>query len=509
MKKTIAILLCALLIAGLFGCGGNDTKEPVSDDVTVSEAPAAESEYSELYTQVMARFDGQLEEGAVLKVLENDTAIELGYVDQLIEAFNAAFADQGVSAERMNIDQYSDLATDGPYGLGPDVWYQANDILMKYGADNHLYALPIYDMECYDYIPQNAWDAYAREVNGETFYCAVPVNVQTGMLYYIESKLPENWQADWDINQNDVPDFFETYTALYAYSKDVQENGGTTEYGYLDDLVDTYFMAGYLFTNGAYVFGDNDTNPEDIGLNKNGAAVGTNMILQWSELMHNTETLDKAFASAAYSYLAQGKMLCTVTTPDVRAMFIRSMVNTGSWTEEEALSDLKMITVPRLPVSADLTSNAWQDTITDMDNLTVQSTMMGGINGYGVSAYTKYPNAALAFVEFATGYEQIIQRYNYLGISPARSDAAETIGADYEVVSVIFELLNDGYIDIMPAITEMGQVWSPCESFFIDLATDAFREERGDERLYDSVDKIQAGLDRLVQQIWDAIFTLA
>ncbi|MBR6668586.1 MAG: hypothetical protein IKL25_09535 [Clostridia bacterium] len=55
-------------------------------------------------------------------------------------------------------------------------------------------------------------------------------------------------------------------------------------------------------------------------------------------------------------------MLCTVTTPDVRAMFIRAMVNTGKWTKEEAEADLKMINVPRLPVSLDLTADNWQDT---------------------------------------------------------------------------------------------------------------------------------------------------
>ena len=64
----------------------------------------------------MSRFTGELEKGSVVKVLENDTAIELGYVEELIAAFNEAYKDKGISAERMNIDQYSDLATDGPYG---------------------------------------------------------------------------------------------------------------------------------------------------------------------------------------------------------------------------------------------------------------------------------------------------------------------------------------------------------------------------------------------------------
>ena len=231
MKKIIsAVLVLTMMLALLSGCGDNSASE---NNV----------ETSDLYEQVMARFDGELEEGAVIKVLENDTAVELGYVDQLINAFNEAYKDKGISAERMNIDQYSDLATDGPYGYGPDVWYQANDILMKYADNQHLLPLPIYDMECYEQIPQNAWNAYATDINGETFYCGIPLNVQSGMLYYIESMLPENWETEWDINSNGTPDFFETYTALYAYSELCKEGGEKTKYGYLDETVDTYFMA--------------------------------------------------------------------------------------------------------------------------------------------------------------------------------------------------------------------------------------------------------------------------
>ena len=168
-----------------------------------------------------------------------------------------------------------------------------------------------------------------------------------------------------------------------------------------------------------------------------------------------------------------------------------------------------MITVPRLPVSGDLTADKWEDTITQMDTLTTETSMMGGMNGYGISAYTKCPNASLAFVEFATGYEQAILRNQYLGIAPARADAAATISASDPTVGILFDRLNNGYITLMPAITEVGQIWTPAESFLIDLSTDPYREERGESRLYETTEQIQAGLENLVQQISDAIHTLA
>lgn len=496
MKKMIALMLAlAMVLVSFSGC-----KE---------EAPSGQVDTSDLYKQVMARFDGELEQGAVVKVLENDTAVELGYVDALIDAFNEAYQDKGIRAERMNIDQYSDLATDGPYGYGPDVWYQANDILMKYADDQHLLPLPIYDMECYEQIPQSAWDAYATDMNGETFYCGIPLNVQSGMLYYIESMLPEDWETEWDIDGNGTPDFFETYTALYAYSEQCKLGGEKTQYGYLDETVDTYFMSGYLMTYGGYIFGSNGTDPSDIGLAAGDSYKGARMIQQWAGQMGNTEVLDNTFSSAAYQYLADGVMLCTITTPDVSRMFIRSMVATGNWTEAEAEEDLKMITVPRLPVSADLTADKWQDTITDMDALTVETVMMGGINGYGISSYTQCPNASLAFVEFATSYEQAVLRNQYLGVAPARKDAADTISQTDATVGILFDRLDRGLISIMPAITEIGQLWTPAESFLIDLSTDPYRAERGEERLFETDEQIKAGLERLVGQIRDAIETLA
>ena len=498
MKKWISLLLVMIMVLALLsGCGVDDTPD------------ASGNESSDLYEQVMSRFDGELEEGAVIKVLENDTAVELGYVDALIEAFNEAYKDKGISAERMNIDQYSDLATDGPYGYGPDVWYQANDILMKYADNQHLLPLPVQEMECFEQIPQSAWNAYATEMNGETFYCGIPLNVQSGMLYYIESMLPEGWQQQWDVNQNGTPDFFETYTALYAYSQLCQEGGQKTQYGYLDETVDTYFMSGYLMTYGAYIFGSNGTDPSDIGLAAGESYKGARMIRQWAGQMNNTEILDSAFSSAAYQYLADGVMLCTVTTPDVSRMFLRSMVATGKWTQEEAEADLKMISVPRLPKSADLNADRWEDTITDMEALTLETAMMGGINGYGISAYTKCPNASLAFVEFATSYAQALLRHEYLGVAPARADAATAISENDAVVGILFDRLDRGLIHIMPAITEIGQLWTPAESFLIDLSTDPYRQDRGEALLYETDEDIKAGLERLVSQIRDAIETLA
>ena len=162
--------------------------------------------------------------------------------------------------------------------------------------------------------------------------------------------------------------------------------------------------------------------------------------------------------------------------------------------EEKAKENLVMTTLPQLPVSGDLTEENPE---------LVDSKAMGGVNGYAISAYTKYPNACLAFIDFATSYDMMVTRSEMLGVAPAREDAAETAGGTSEL---LYESLENGNISLMPSIQEVSQIWTPGQTFFTDLAKDAFRDES--ERKYKDLASLKAGLEEVDQQIYDAIFTL-
>ncbi|HIS14928.1 MAG TPA: sugar ABC transporter substrate-binding protein, partial [Candidatus Scatomorpha merdavium] len=109
----------------------------------------------------------------------------------------------------------------------------------------------------------------------------------------------------------------------------------------------------------------------------------------------------------------------------------------------------------------------------------------------------------------AADYEQVILRNQMLGITPARADAAATIGETDATVAAVFDRLENGNVDIMPAINAVSQLWTPSESFFVELATDALSGNRGEPTKYDTIDKIQAGLENVCSQIYDGIFTLS
>lgn len=484
MKRKSALFLAVVMgISLLTGCGG--TSESKTDAKSGQGTNGV--------------FTGELEKNVTIRVLENDTAISKGYFDELINAFNEEYKDKGITAVDANMDQYLDLANDGPYGYGPDVLYQANDVIMQYAEGKHIYPLPVESMECYKEIPKTAWDAYKTEVDGNTYYCGVPINVQTAMLYYRTDLLLEDWQTTWDKDGNQVPDMVENWNDMYAYSLQRHQEDAS-KYGYMKAIYDVYFSSGFLFSYGGYVFGDNNTNPEDIGFSKGEAEKGAWVLSQLASAM-NEECIDDTINTNAYGKLADGTYFATISTPDVYSTFLDELVmeyeKEGLSTEEaktKAQENLVMTTVPKLPKSGDLSEENPE---------LIDAKTMGGVNGYAVSAYTKAPNASLAFVEFAASYDMQVKRSEMLGVAPAREDAAEQVGG---VSQLLYQNLEKGTIVLMPSIQEVAQIWTPAQTFFTDIAKDAFRSES--EKKYPDITSMKAGLESVDKQIHDAIFTL-
>ncbi len=498
MKRKLGLFLILVLCIGIMaGCGDKESSKP--DDKIQENEPEITGSSAESDNYLKNIYSGELEHNVTIRVLENDTAIELGYLDELIAAFNEKYAEYGIVAEDANMDQYSNLADDGPYGYGPDVLYQANDILMKYVEGRHLYPIPVESMECFSKIPENAWAAYKANVNGSQFYMGVPVNVQSPMLYYRKDLLPDNWETEWDKNSNKVPDMVETWNDLYKYSKSIVDKG-EGKFGYMRSIYDVYFASGFLFSYGGYAFGDNNTNADDIGFSAGNAEIGANILLKQAALM-NEGCIDDSITVGAYSKIADGTYFATMTTPDVYNLFLnqlKAVYETEGSSSEEALAKAKenlvICQVPMLPASGDITE--------DNPEL-IPLKAMGGVNGYGISAYTKAPNACLAFVEFATSYGMAMKRNEILGIVPARNDAAESVGG---ITEIVYSNLDAGNIVVMPSIRAVEQMWTPAQTFFQDLAKDAFRT---DDKKYTTLEAIKAGLENVDQQIHDAIVTLS
>lgn len=114
MKRRISIVMAVCMVAGMLsGCGdtADETGGSAGGDTAGTQTVSGTGS---------GVFTGELEQGVTIRVLENDTAISKGYFDELLTAFNEAYAEYGIVAVDANMDQYLDLANDGPYGYGPD-----------------------------------------------------------------------------------------------------------------------------------------------------------------------------------------------------------------------------------------------------------------------------------------------------------------------------------------------------------------------------------------------------
>lgn len=440
------------------------------------------------------KFTGVLEQNAVLRILENDTAIKQGYLDELLAAFNEEYKEYGIVARDANMDQYSDLENDGPYGYGPDVLYQANDRLMRYVDGKHIQPLPIDDLDTYQSLSDSAWEPFQTEFSGETYTFAVPVNIQGPLLYYRKDLLPTDWETKWDDNSNGVPDMLESWNHLYKFSQERISDG---KWGYMRSFLEPYFSVGYLYSYGGYAFGDNNKDSNDIGFSKGNSSLGASVIRQLASIM-DERAIDDTITVTAYSQLAKGNFFATITTPDVYTLFIDQMIVEGM-SRKDAIANLGIADIPLLPKSGDLSEE-----ITDWDEQLMPSIMMGGIHGYAISSYTKYPNASLAFIDFATKFEMITRRNELLGIAPARLDVAEAVGGLSEIIN---NNLTNGAISVMPSIRATAQIWTPLQTFFQDVAKDPFRTGSQTPK-YTSLEAFQLELDKIDKQIYDAIHTL-
>ncbi len=452
----------------------------------------------------------------IIRILENDTAKKEGYLDELLTAFNEAYKDEGIEAVDANMEEYTDLATNGPYGYGPDVLYQANDKLMTYAEDKHVLPITPEDMECYEYVPEAAWEALKVVVDGEVYTCGVPVNIQEPMLFYRADMLPEDWETKWDDNENGQPDFFENWNDLYAYSAYLRETDESankdSQYGFMASLNNLYLASPFMFSYGSYIFGKNDDgtlNSKDIGFSEGDAENGLSALKQFAGLMYKG-CIDDTITYNRYEKVADGTYFCAVSTPDTYSLFFEKLVlnyqeqglDEGEATAK-AKENLMMVEYPALmPKDGDLTKDSKEMSEDDWVNTIV----MGGVNGYAISSYTKHKDACIKFVNFATSYEMIKTRMDTLGIAPTRSDVAKESDG---TADMIFNSLEEGKIYLMPSIKAVDQIWTPVQTIMADVAKDAFRAEDNETEKYVASDDFKGALDTASKNVYDAIHVLA
>lgn len=429
MRKFLSLLLIFMLTFALAACGnsGNDK---------ASEEKETESTTDENATEETGEEELVPEEGAELKVWESGGAI--GEWTQFVaEEFTKKYGVPVTFEEVGHTDAPGKLKTDGPAGLAADVFAAPHD---------HLGSMVSSGLILENFFPEEYQDAFLKATTDGTTYEGVlygyPLSIETYALFY---------------NKDLVKELPETMDELLEQAKSLTDVANN-KYGFMMEVANFYFVYSFIGGYGGYVFGDNNTNADDLGLNNEGAVQAGKLMQRIKNEVLPLKNEDITY-DVKQSLFNEGKLAFNVDGPWAVDGHRDAGVNFG------------VMPFPKL------------------DNGQVP-TSFSGIRAFYVNSYTKYPNAAALFAKFATSEEMLLKRFEMTGQLPPMTSLMEheTVKND-EIASAFLEQAK--YAVPMPNIPAMPMVWEPMSSALTTIWNDG-------------TDPKQA-LDAAVEQIKSAI----
>jgi arabinogalactan oligomer/maltooligosaccharide transport system substrate-binding protein len=237
---------------------------------------------------------------------------------------------------------------------------------------------------------------------------------------------------------------------------DVKQN----KFGFMWEVNNFYFAYAFMGGYGGYVFGNNNTDPQDLGLNNEGSIKAAQLFQRMHEEVLPIKAEDITY-DIKQSLFNEGKLAFNMDGPWAVSGHRDAGINFG------------VMPLPKLDNGQAPTS-------------------FSGIRAFYVNSYTKYPNAAELFARFVTSEEMLLKRFEMTGQLPSRTALLEnpTIKND-EIASAFLQQAQ--YSVPMPSIPEMQSVWDPMKAALTTI--------------WNSNTDPKQVLDSTVQQIKDAIAT--
>lgn len=426
MKKLLTLAATFTLAFSITACGGNSP-------APAAEAPAENPPAQETPAENTEAPELKPEEGAKLIVWESRD--ERAYTDAVAKEFTEKYGVEVTIEELSPTDQVTKLQQDGPSGLGADVVLFPHDNLGKAVATNLV-------------LPNDYFEEKTKSSNSEAAIQGVsydgvlygyPRAAETYLMYYNKDLVKEV-----PTTMEEVIEFSKTFT-------DKSKN----KYGIMFETGNLYFAYPFLASNGGYIFGNGGADVNDIGLNNEGAVKSMEVYASLKEILP----------------VKSGDI-----TPDIkRGLFTGgdlAMDINGPWElggYKEALGDkLGVAPIPTI---------GGQPAVS-----------FSGIKAWYVSSFTKYPQAARLFADFATSKEAQLKLSALVGSVPTNNEAQEDdqIKND-EYVSAFTEQFKSS--QPMPSVPEMANVWSPVGAALAEI--------------WDNNKDVKATLDKAVNQVKD------
>ena len=363
--------------------------------------------------------EGEADEGKTLTV-----SVDSGYKDYINEIKNTFEKENDVKiklVEKDMFDQLESLALDGPAGKGPDVMMAAYDRIGALGQQGHLAEVKLGNESAYDETDK-AQVTYDGKIYGE------PAVIETLVLYY---------------NKDLVDTAPATFKDLENLSKDSRfafESEAGKNTGFLAKWTDFYYSYGLIAGYGGYVFGDDGTDPSDIGLNNAGAVEGISYATDWFQNVWPKGMQDiKSAGDFASQQFMSNKTAAIIDGPWQAQIYKENNINYG---------------VAKIP-----TLNNGQP-----------YQPFGGGKGWVVSNYAKNKDLSQKWLDYVTNQENQEKFFEMVNEIPANQQARETAKAkNDELTTAVIEQYETA--QAMPNIPEMGEVWTGAENLMFDAAS--------------------------------------
>lgn len=428
MKKWVGLMLVSTMVI-LAACGGNSGNTPNNTATNAPEPTEAANNN--------AAGDDELkpEEGATLVIWEGKA--QRTFVEAVAAEFTAKYGVPVKIEEVENPDQVTKLTTDGPAGLGADIVAFPHDQIGRAASAGLVLPNDVFEGETSSENDPNAVSA----VTFEDILYGYPFAVETYALLY---------------NKALVPTAPKTFDEVIEFSKTFNDTKNN-KYTIMWELQQFYYNYAFLAAGGGYMFGENNTNKEDIGLNNDGAVEGGKFLASLKETLLPLNTADITFDIKKGLFL-EGKLAMDINGPWALADYKAAGIDLG---------------VAPLP--------------TVLGNATPS---FSGVKAYFVNAFSKYPNASKLFARFLSTKESQLKNFEMNGNIPANTEAvADPKIANDEITKAFYEQFSNS--TPMPSIPEMGAVWNPITAGIADI--------------WDGGKDVKTALDNSVQQIKDGI----
>lgn len=407
IKKLLVLVAAISLMISITACGAkNNTANNAGNNVP---APTTENtpENTTEPEPAPAPVEGAIvpEDGAELFIY--DSKDEMAFTNEIVKQFEEKYGVKVKVEELAPPDQVGRLTTDGPSGLAADVLIIPHDHLGNAATSGLLLANDVFGEET---TKNNTESSIIASTYDGTLY-GYPRAAETTALFYNKSLLPE------------APKSFDEVIAFAKTYNDVKNK----KYALMWETGNMYFNYPFISSAGGYLFGNNGTNKDDIGLATDGAIEGLKVYQSLVEIL-------------------------PIKSGDINPDIKRGLFNTGDvamdingpWElagYKEALGDnLGVAPVPTVAGKTAIT--------------------FSGMKIWVVNSFTKYPNAAKLFAEFASSKDAQLLLNEKVGSVPTNLEALESDQIKNDpFVSAFAEQAKNS--QPMPSIPEMSNVWSP------------------------------------------------